>query len=59
MTTTKAEIEAVRIVAKKEGKSPVELLTLLQASCAKIGDEATLEKLCEIKSFFIDEMMSA
>ena len=59
MKVTKQEIEAVRIVAKSEGKTEIELLSFLQGAAAKIGDELTIEKLSAIKSVFIDEMMAA
>jgi len=59
MNATNQEIEAVRVIAKEEGKTPLELITFLQSAAAKIGDEKTLSKLCLIKRTFIDEIMAA
>jgi hypothetical protein len=37
-------------LAQQEGVSALELITTLQAGAAATGDQATLDKLCEIKS---------
>jgi len=41
--------EAVETLANEQGKSVLTMLTELQGAAAKLGDEETLEALCEIK----------
>lgn len=45
--------DAVRALAKSEGISELETITLLQTGAAAIGDEATLAKLCELKLSYL------
>ena len=56
---TQAEIKAVETLAAQEGKSEIEILSMMQAVAAKSGDEATLERLCQIKTVFVNRMMAA
>jgi len=48
--------KSIKIVAKDENISEIEAITLIQTGAAKIGDEAMLEALCEIKSELIEAM---
>jgi hypothetical protein len=45
--------QAIIEVAKQEKVTELELISLLQASAAKTGDEKTLEALCDLKWEFI------
>jgi hypothetical protein len=50
--------EAVEILAKQEGMSPMACINLLQIGAARLNDrEETLEALCAIKSQFLEEGM--
>lgn len=40
-------------LAKEEGKTPLEIISMLQAAAAKTGDTKTLDALCELKWEFI------
>ena len=50
-------VEAVKVVAKEEGVTEIELISTLQAVAAQQGDEKTLEKLIAVKNVFIQELM--
>jgi len=52
----KIEIEATAktLTSYEAGKSELELITAMQAQCAKVGDEKTLSILCEIKWDYIN-----
>ena len=50
----KEEIEAVEVLSKSEGLSPVELISKLQATACAANDEKTLSRLCVIKNHFIE-----
>lgn len=43
-------LEDVQQLADAEGADVATVISLLQGAAAKIGDSATLEQLCEIKS---------
>lgn len=51
MTELKKNIETV---AKEENMTALEVISLMQAGAAKIGDEKTLEALCELKWEYIE-----
>lgn len=40
---------AVETLANEQGKSVMAMLTELQGAAAKLGDDETLDALCEIK----------
>lgn len=46
----KAKIETM---AKDEGKTPLQIISLLQTGAAKTGNDALLDQLCEIKWDYI------
>lgn len=48
--------EAVEIVAQEKNQPVLEVITALQSAAAHIGDEQTLDVLCEIKSQILDEV---
>lgn len=50
MTELKTNIETL---AKEEGKTELEIISMLQAAAAKMEDNETLESLCEIKWDYI------
>ena len=50
MTELKSNIEAI---AQEQGKSPIEIISQLQAGAAIVNDEAMLEALCELKWDYI------
>ena len=50
MSDLKANIETL---AKEENKTPLEIITLLQAAAAAIGDDEQLEELCNLKWDYI------
>ena len=54
MTNATITKEAIEIVAKQEGIDPLEMISMMQTSCAERGDETTLEKLCKVKREFIN-----
>jgi len=39
----------IETLAGQEGKTQLEIIGLLQAGAAQIGDEATLDALCDLK----------
>jgi hypothetical protein len=39
----------VEALAAEENKSPLEVISMLQAAAAKTGNEELLEQLCELK----------
>jgi len=43
----------IETLAKEEGKSELEIISILQAAAAKMEDNETLEALCEIKWEYI------
>ena len=43
----------VETLAEEEGKTPLEIITLLQAAAAAIGDDEQLEALCDLKWDYI------
>lgn len=43
-------IEDIRKVAADEGITELAAITMMQSGAAKIGDDAALEALCDIKS---------
>jgi len=53
METTTDLKTNVETLAKQEGKSPLEIITMLQAGAAKTEDEALLDALCELKWDYI------
>ena len=57
MKPTLEEISATIELAKNEGITPIQLLTILQSAAAKCGDESSLDRLSAIKSHFIEEMI--
>ena len=46
--------KAVDQMAKEEGKTPLEVITLLQAGAAKTNNTDLLEALCELKWNYIE-----
>lgn len=50
MNTAKQNVEAL---AAAEGRTPLEIITMLQVGAAKIGDEAALDALSELKWEYI------
>lgn len=50
MSDLKTNIEQL---AAEEGKTPLEIISLLQAAAAAIGDDEQLEALCELKWDYI------
>ncbi len=43
----------IESMAKDEGKSELEVISMLQFAAAKIGDNETLDALCELKWEYI------
>ena len=47
--------EAIKVVAAEEGKTELEVITMMQAGAAIIEDTKTLDSLCEIKMAIIEK----
>ena len=43
----------IKTLAKEEGMTELEVITMLQTGAAKVGDEELLEALCELKWDYI------
>lgn len=50
MTELKANIE---LIAAEEGKTHLEVISMMQTAAASIGNDAALEMLCEVKWEYI------
>ena len=48
--------KAIKIVAKEEEKTELEVITMMQTGAAIIDDTETLDALSEIKMAIIDKM---
>ena len=47
-------LETINQAAKESNLSTMDAITMMQAGAAKLGDEATLDRLCYIKEKLID-----
>jgi len=47
----------IKAVAKSEGLTEIEAITLMQTGAAKIGAEKMLSALCKIKMEYVEKML--
>lgn len=50
--------KAIEAVSAEQGKTKLDIISEMQAGCVITKDDATLEKLCAIKSKIIDAMFA-
>ena len=53
-TKTRDELKAnIELLAREEGKTALQIITMLQTGAAKLADEDALKVLCDVKWDYI------